>query len=86
MELKSEFAQVRVEVDLNANGPRLMVLDLRTGMTNYLDPLELESLAWARHEDLAPLLDPWRGESPELRDDSGDADQFLRQLRLDSSR
>ena len=60
MELKSEFADVKIELDHSANGPRLMIQDLRTGMTNYLDPLELECLAWARHEDLTLLLDPSR--------------------------
>ena len=42
MELRSEFAHVRVEVDTTANGPRLMIQDIKTGATTYLDPLELE--------------------------------------------
>jgi hypothetical protein len=67
VELKSEFAVVEVELDVSANGPRLKILDKRTGRTTYLDPLELESLAWARHQDLAPLVDPslgrWRDDS-----------------------
>jgi hypothetical protein len=33
-----------------------------------LDALELESLAWARHLDLSPLLDPnltrWQSDAP----------------------
>lgn len=58
MELRSEFAHVRVEVDTTANGPRLMIQDIKTGATTYLDPLELETLAWMRHADLAPLLNP----------------------------
>ena len=58
MELVSEFARVRVERDDSGNGPRLMILDLRTGMTVYLDPLELETLAWMRHEDFTRFLDP----------------------------
>ena len=64
MELHNEFAHVRVEVDTTANGPRLMIQDVKTGVATYLDPLELESLAWMRHADLVPLLDPafgrWR--------------------------
>jgi hypothetical protein len=58
MELKSEFARVRVELDTSGNGPRLLVQDLKTSKTLYLDPLELETLAWMRHEDLAQFLDP----------------------------
>jgi hypothetical protein len=58
MELVSEFGHVMVERDDRGNGPRLMILDVKTGRRICLDPLELESLARARHEDLAPLLDP----------------------------
>ena len=69
MELKSEFARVRVELDTSGNGPRLLVQDLKTGKAIYLDPLELETLAWMRHEDLAAFLDPghrrWRDEGGE---------------------
>jgi hypothetical protein len=69
MELVSEFARVQIERDDSGNGPRLMIRDLRTGMTAYLDPLELETLAWMRHEDLTRFLDPsfrrWRDETDE---------------------
>lgn len=58
MELVSEFGHVVVERDDRGNGPRLMILDVKTGLRICLDPLELESLARARHEDLAPWLDP----------------------------
>lgn len=64
MELSSEFARVRVSLDLDGNGPRLRVEDVRGGACIYLDCLELEALAWSTHDDLAPLLDPsyrrWR--------------------------
>ncbi len=64
MELRNEFSHVRVELDTAGNGPRLMIQDIKTGAAIYLDPLELESLAWMRHADLAPLLNPdlgrWR--------------------------
>jgi len=60
VELVSEFGHVVVERDETANGPRLLILDVKTGRRICLDPLELESLARARHEDLAPLLDPGR--------------------------
>ncbi len=69
MELKSEFARVRVELDTSGNGPRLLVQDLKTAKTIYLDPLELETLAWMQHEDLEPFLDPahrrWRDDGRE---------------------
>jgi len=58
MELKSEFAGVVVELDKLGNGPRLMIRDIRTGKTNYLDPLELEALAWVSHDQLEPFLNP----------------------------
>ena len=60
MLLTSEFAAVEIERDESGNGPRLLVRDVRSGKTIYLDPLELWALAWARHDDLIALLDPSR--------------------------
>jgi hypothetical protein len=64
MELASEFAAVAVTVDDAGNGPRLRVEDLRTGHVGFLDPLELETLAWlpdgALHKFLDPSLHRWR--------------------------
>jgi len=60
LRLISEFAVVEIERDDNGNGPRLLIRDARTGQCIYLDPLELAALAWARHEDLLPLMDPSR--------------------------
>lgn len=60
MVLTSEFAAVEVERDDSGNGPRLKIRDLRSGNCVYLDPLELAALAWLRHEDLLPFLDPAR--------------------------
>lgn len=37
---------------------RLRIADLRTEARVELDALELESLAWSQHRDLAGLLDP----------------------------
>jgi hypothetical protein len=62
LRLVSEFASVEVARDDRGNGPRLMVRDARTGRCVFLDPLELAALAWARHEELAPFLDPSRME------------------------
>ena len=63
--IKNEFAAVEVEVDEEANGPRLKIKDLETGKTIYLDPLELENLTWVPHRALEPLMDPsafrWKG-------------------------
>lgn len=65
-ELGSEFATVEVAIDRSGNGPRLRITDLRTGHVGYLDPLELETLAWLPEGGLHKLLDPsllrWRTE------------------------
>jgi hypothetical protein len=60
IQLTSEFAAVEVDRDDNGNGPRLMIRDLRSGQRVFLDPLELAALAWTRHEELTPFLDPGR--------------------------
>lgn len=60
MVLKNEFAAVEIERDDNANGPRLLVRDLRSGRSTFLDPFELAALVWVRHEELMPFLDPAR--------------------------
>ena len=56
--LRNEFAAVMIGKNTEANGDRLEVNDLRTGRTFFLDPLELERLTSARHEDLAPIVAP----------------------------
>ena len=60
----SEFADVSVEVDTKANGPRLRLEDRRTGRVRFLDALELETIIWLPEGDLSRLLDPsadrWR--------------------------
>ena len=65
--IRSEFAYVRVRLDLLNDSPRLRIEDVRTGKVGFLDALELESLAWCKHEDLEVILNPsrqrWRGES-----------------------
>lgn len=67
--VRNEFAVVAVAVHETGNGrSRLLIEDLRTRQTVELDALELESLAWSRHQDLDPLLDPsrsrWNGTEP----------------------
>ena len=65
-EVTSEFASVGLSIDHDANGPRLRVEDLKTGHVGYLDPLELETLAWLPEGALRKFLDPsfhrWRDE------------------------
>ena len=60
----SEFADVSVEVDTTANGPRLRLEDRRTGRIRFLDALELETIVWLPDGHLTQLLDPsadrWR--------------------------
>lgn len=73
--LTSEFASVTVRVDEVANGPRLRIENRGNGAVVYLDPLELASLTWLRHADLAPILDPsrtgWRDPDVLKEDDGG---------------
>jgi hypothetical protein len=64
MDLVNEFAAVSVERDDAGNGPRLRIEDLKTGRVGFLDPLELETLAWlpegALHRFLDPSFHRWR--------------------------
>ena len=61
----SEFAEVAVTIDDEANSPRMRLQDLRTGRVRFLDALELESIIWMADGHLTQLLDPsherWRG-------------------------
>jgi hypothetical protein len=60
----SEFAEIKVAVDRQGNGPRLRLEDLRSGRVRYLDALELETIIWLPDGHLRQLLDPsadrWR--------------------------
>ena len=62
----SEFAEVSVSVDGEANSARLRLEDLRTGRVRFLDALELETLVWLPESTLTALMDPslnrWQGE------------------------
>lgn len=66
--VRNEFAVVAVELRGAPGRQRLRIEDLRTDAAVELDALELESLAWASHGDLAGLLDPgltrWQAEDP----------------------
>ena len=50
-ELVNEFAAVRLSLDVNGNGPRLLVEDLEGGEQVFLCPLELASFTLATPED-----------------------------------
>jgi hypothetical protein len=50
-ELSNEFAAVRLSLDVNGNGPRLLVEDLDGGEQIFLCPLELASFTLATPED-----------------------------------
>lgn len=56
--VRNEFGVVAVELCGPPGRERLRIADLRTEAHVELDALELESLAWSRHRDLAALLDP----------------------------
>lgn len=58
VELRSEFATVRLSVDLCGNGPRLRITDTRRRTEILLDPLELEALTRIDREQLRELIDP----------------------------
>jgi hypothetical protein len=59
-----ESADVVVQVDTAANGPRLRLEDRRTGRVRFLDAHELETIIWLPDSHLTQLLDPsadrWR--------------------------
>jgi hypothetical protein len=63
-ELVNEFAAVRVSLDLNGNGPRLLVEDLEGNEHIFLCPLELASFTLATPEDREEWLrvGSYRGE------------------------
>ncbi len=50
-DLVNEFAAVRLSLDVNGNGPRLLVEDLESGEHVFLCPLELASFTEATTED-----------------------------------
>ncbi len=59
MRIANEFAAVQIDLDERGNGPRLRIEDLSTGVHIYLDPLELQSLAWATHRDMTTFARPF---------------------------
>jgi hypothetical protein len=58
MVLQSEFGGVVLSKDTTANGDRLRVLGITSGVEIYLDPLELERIAVSGHDAIALLVSP----------------------------
>jgi hypothetical protein len=56
--VRNEFGVAAVELLGEPGRERLRIEDVRSGVSIELDALELESLAWAQHTELRPLLDP----------------------------
>lgn len=56
--VRNEFAAVQLRVCDSGDRARLRIEDLRTHQAVELDPVELETLAWSTHAELATLLDP----------------------------
>ncbi|MFG1667676.1 hypothetical protein [Streptomyces sp. Y7] len=56
--LSNEFATARLSIDRDANGVRLSVEDPRSGAKLYLDPFELQCLAYLTASDLAEFMKP----------------------------
>lgn len=68
LRVEGEFAAVELWVDIEANGSRLAIRDLKTDHIGFLDALELEALAWSRHPELRNLLDPGRAHETTEKD------------------
>jgi hypothetical protein len=54
--VSNEFATVAVQVDVMANGQRLEITNLSTGLSIHLDAMELASLTTASHGDFDYLV------------------------------
>jgi len=56
IKLTSEFASVIVKPNFSANGPRLELIDLETGVTVFLDPFQLRMLTRLTSSDFEAFL------------------------------
>lgn len=73
IELANEFAVVHVRQVHTHNGVRLEIASPRLGRRIRLDPVELESLTWQRHEVFSGFLETPFGPEAEVEADE-DAD------------
>jgi hypothetical protein len=80
IQLKSEFAVVRVSLDSSANGPRLRIRDEQAGTEILLDPLELAVFSTCVHADFAQFMEalriPGSRADEELLDESFEDDGY----------
>ncbi len=60
---QNEFSMVEVKRDESANGVRLLIRDMATGNSIYLDPLELEALTRVAHTHFLPLVGSSRSDT-----------------------
>ncbi|WP_338603123.1 hypothetical protein V6M85_03680 [Sulfolobus tengchongensis] len=44
LEIRNEFSNIRISIDLNGNGPRFKIECLTSGVVKYVDPLTMEIL------------------------------------------
>ena len=58
--LKNEFSAIRIELNQDANGPRLKIEDLKSGRCHYFDPIEMEGLVWTEKSEFLEFMDPSR--------------------------
>lgn len=56
--IENEFASVLLRVEAVGNGARLVIVDVKTGYSLVLDPLQVESSIWAGEERLDAFVDP----------------------------
>jgi hypothetical protein len=73
VQLKSEFAVVRVSLDNSGNGPRLRICDEQSGSEILLDPLELSVFSTCVHADFAQFMEALRIPGSRVDEESFDA-------------
>lgn len=54
---ENEFASVTLELDKDANGPRIRIISNRSGTETILDPIELDVISRVYGKDLIGLVE-----------------------------
>lgn len=57
MSISNEFATVLLAVDLQGNGPRLIIKSIKDNKTIFIDPLELDFIASLSREQLTSVIE-----------------------------
>ena len=65
--LANEFGSAHVRIDRGANGARLVVEDPRSGARVFLDPFELQCLAYLTARDIKEFMRPSFQERDDLQ-------------------